>query len=73
LESIQRTGNVIGNRPFYLTNEAQSEMQLLITDPAKGRAVVHGVDQQIANLFWRPEGHEKPVHPQDLGLHIGDV
>ena len=48
-------------------------MQLLITDPAKGRAVIHGVDQEIANLFGRADGDKKSMHWRDLGPWTADV
>jgi hypothetical protein len=37
-------------------------VELLVANPTQGRAVVHGVDQQIADVLWRANGNEEPVH-----------
>ncbi len=55
------------NGPFDLADETQGQMKLFVTDPAQGRAVVHGIDQEIANIRRGSDGQEKPVHEAEIG------
>ena len=66
-ETIEVGRYVVRHGPLDLSDEPQGQVKLFVTDPAKGRAVIHGVDQEIANLFGRSDGDEKSMHWRDLG------
>ena len=58
----QSSRKVFCNRSLDLPNEAQGQVQLLLVLPAKVRAVVHCVDQQVPDRLGRANGDEQPVH-----------
>jgi hypothetical protein len=61
-DALKRGCNVVCNRPLDFANEPQREMKLFIAHPPQRRAVVHRVDQQVANGFRRSDCDEEPVH-----------
>src|SRR4030095_2318163 len=58
----ERAGEIVCNRPLNLTDEAQREVQLLVRLPTKVGAVVHRVDQEIADRFGRADSDGHAVH-----------
>ena len=66
-ETVKRARYVVRHGPFNLTDEPERQVQLFVADPAQRRTVVHGVDQEIADLLWRADGDEKTMHWRDLG------
>ena len=61
-DSVERGGDVVGERPLDLADEAQRQVELLVVLPAEIGAVVHRVDQQVADVLGRADGDEQPVH-----------
>lgn len=55
-------GNVVGEGPFDLADEAQCQVKLFFVLPAKVRTVVHCVDEQVTDEFRRTDGDEQSVH-----------
>jgi hypothetical protein len=64
--SAERVGEIVGDRPLDFTHEPQGNVELLVILPAEVRAVVHRVDQEVADRFGRPDRDEQPVHVQTL-------
>ena len=62
MDAAQRAGEIVGDRPVDFANEAQGQVQLLLVLPAEFGAVVHRVDQQVANILGRSDGDEQAVH-----------
>jgi len=58
----ERGGKVFADGAFDLTDEPQGEVKLIIVLPAEVGAVVHCVDQQVADGLRRPNGDEQAVH-----------
>ena len=67
-DAAERVGEVLGDRPLDLADEAQGQVQLLVVLPAEVGAVVHRVDQQVADVLGRADGDEQAVH----GAHLAD-
>jgi hypothetical protein len=55
-------GQILGERPFNLSDEAEGQVEIILGNPAKLRSIVHCVDQQVANRFRRANGGEQAVH-----------
>ena len=60
--AAEGSGKVLGERAIHFSDEAQGEVQLFFVLPAKGRRVVHGFEQKLANRLRRANGDEKAVH-----------
>jgi hypothetical protein len=58
----QSDGDILGDRPFDLADEAQRHMQLLFVLPACGRDALHYVEQALTDSGRRAEGDEKADH-----------
>ena len=58
----KRVGEVVRDRPLDFADEAQGEVQLLVLLPAEVGAVVHRIDQQVADVLGRSDGDEQAVH-----------
>ena len=56
------SGDIVGHRTLDLTDEAQRQVQAARRRPSAARAVVHRVDQQVADRLRRANGDEQPVH-----------
>jgi DNA-binding transcriptional regulator YdaS (Cro superfamily)/REP element-mobilizing transposase RayT len=53
---------IVRNRAIDLSDEAQGQVQLLLLLPAEVRAVVHCVDQKVADRLGRTDGDKQAVH-----------
>ena len=62
MNARQQIGDVVGDRPDHLANEAERNVELFLVLPAEVGAVVHRVDQQVADMSRRPNGDEQAVH-----------
>jgi len=62
MNSGQCIREIVGDRSLNLAYETQGEVELLIVLPAKIRAIIHCVDQQVADRLGRTDGNEEPVH-----------
>ena len=62
VDSAECIGEVVRDRSLDLANETQREVKLLVLLPAEIGAVVHRIDQQIADSLGRSNGDEQAVH-----------
>jgi hypothetical protein len=53
---------IVRHWPVDFANESQGDVQLLLVLPAEVGAVVHGVDEQVANVLGWPDTDEQAVH-----------
>jgi hypothetical protein len=60
--SGKRISKIVGYRPLDLSDETQGEVKLIVVLPAEIRAIIHCVDQQIADRLGWTDGNEEPVH-----------
>ena len=61
-DPTERIGEVIGQWPLDLADEAQRQVKLFVVLPAEVGAVVHRIDQQVADRLGRADGDEQAVH-----------
>src|SRR6478672_6020045 len=61
-DSRQGIGHVARQRPVNFADESQRQVQLLLVLPVEIGTVVHGVDEQVANLLGRTNGDEQAMH-----------
>jgi hypothetical protein len=61
-EPLKRMGDVVRNWTLHLANESKRQVQLFVADPAQCGAVIHGVDQEIANVLGRTDSDEQSMH-----------
>src|SRR3954451_15427951 len=65
-DAAERSREIVGNGPLDFTDKTQGQMQLLLILPAEFGAVVHCVDQQVADVLWRADRDEQAVHARDI-------
>src|SRR6476619_1914372 len=64
-DSTERVGEVVRNRPLDLADEPKGEVQLLVVLPAEVGAVVHRVDEEVADRLGWADGDEEAVQASD--------
>src|SRR6476619_4818344 len=65
-DSTERIGEVVRNRPLDLADEPKGEVQLLVVLPAEVGAVVHRVDEEVADRLGWADGDEQAVHQPSI-------
>jgi len=58
----KRIADVVCQRALHLADEAQRQVQIVVADPPELGAVVHRIDEQVADWLGRANCNEKPVH-----------
>jgi hypothetical protein len=64
--SAERRCDVFRRRGIDLPDEAKRQVQLLLVLPAEVGAVVHRVDQEVADGLGRPDGDKQARHDSEL-------